>query len=441
MRASDSFDNKSYEHIALFVDLDNFVGFCLGLGLPLDITPAIDRLTELGKITIRKSFGDIFKLPISKDQKLELRKMLQRNLVQHEDTPYQNEFKNSSDIRLVIEALSMAFSNKDIDMFAVIASDRNYLPLFSKLREIGKEIIGIAGNRENTPELYVKACDYFYYHENLTNSAPSAVELDAMLGNDSNLSDTEPGTHIKHHAEHSNKEESFKLLVDAITALEARSGSTIGASVIQMIRRLKPDFDLATYGYKTFKGLCELAASEGLVTIERAGTAFILKVCAKPEPIELPKLDIQSEPINSQLLDWIENKLRVRLPSYKERKAIYQQLVAYKIDENGISLMELTKAIVNSVPDEFKISDVCYKILYSLFRANCFSCKPGESPYNPIIMQLKSSTEEYENVFVLNTIRVFSREEKAPIDASAWSEVLYGDSSKGELIIDISRMI
>ena len=164
------------EHIALFIDLDNFVGFCLGLGLPIDLTPEIERLTELGKIIIRRSFGDIYKLPLSTEQKAELRKMLQQNHILHEDIPYQTAFKNSSDIRLVVESISTAFSNDNIDMFAIVAKDRDYLPLFSKLREMGKEIIGIAGNRDSTPDLYVKACDYFYYHEALISNIPRPLD-------------------------------------------------------------------------------------------------------------------------------------------------------------------------------------------------------------------------------------------------------------------------
>src|ERR1700741_4321054 len=122
------------DRIALFVDLENFVGFCLGIGLPIDLGPELSRLTELGKVAVRRSFGDIYKLPIPSDKKADLRKMLQNNLIQHEDIPHFNAFKNTSDIRLVIDALSTAYTNEDIDMVAVVASDRDYLPLFAKLR-------------------------------------------------------------------------------------------------------------------------------------------------------------------------------------------------------------------------------------------------------------------------------------------------------------------
>lgn len=98
--------NCRVDHIALFVDVENFFGYCNALGLPIDLSPELEKLTEIGKVTIRRSFGDIQKLPVPGEKKQEIRKMLQANLVLHEDIPYHNNFKNSADIRLVIEALS-----------------------------------------------------------------------------------------------------------------------------------------------------------------------------------------------------------------------------------------------------------------------------------------------------------------------------------------------
>ena len=69
------------DRIALFVDLENFVGFCLELGLPLDLSAEIKKLSEHGRISIRRSFGDIYKMPMEGRKRQELRKMLQSNLV------------------------------------------------------------------------------------------------------------------------------------------------------------------------------------------------------------------------------------------------------------------------------------------------------------------------------------------------------------------------
>ena len=60
---------------------------------------------------IRRSFGDIYKLPMDYKTKEDIRLMLQNNLIQHEDVRHRTRYKNASDIKLIIEALSVAYSN------------------------------------------------------------------------------------------------------------------------------------------------------------------------------------------------------------------------------------------------------------------------------------------------------------------------------------------
>jgi len=115
---------------------------CEWFGLPVEVKPEIDRLTEIGKVTIRKSFGDIHKLSekLALDDK-SIRRMLQSNLIQHEDVMYQNSFKNAADIRLVIDAVSTAYSNETIDVITVIGADRDYLPLFQRSERWAKKLL------------------------------------------------------------------------------------------------------------------------------------------------------------------------------------------------------------------------------------------------------------------------------------------------------------
>ncbi len=134
-------DLKGTEKIALFIDIENFIGFSNNLQLPIDLAPVIKKLTETGRVLFRRSFGDLSQSLYATGQinrLYHIRQMLQRNLVQHEDVPYDSKYKNSSDIRLVVEALSTAFSYPDITTFAIVSGDRDYIPLFSKLRELGK---------------------------------------------------------------------------------------------------------------------------------------------------------------------------------------------------------------------------------------------------------------------------------------------------------------
>jgi uncharacterized LabA/DUF88 family protein len=454
------------ERIALFVDLENFVGFCLGIGLPIDLGPELARLTELGKIAVRRSFGDIYKLPIPFDKKADLRKMLQNNLIQHEDIPHFNAFKNTSDIRLVIDALSTAYTNDDIDMVAVVASDRDYLPLFAKLREIGKEIVGIGGNRDNTPELYVKACDYFFYHEVLCGGGPTAAIESMSVGSEkSGLTPPAEGAvnagldlsgeslvHKPTRTSMLDHSEAIQLLVEALQVLEG-SGLDLqsGAKVIQMMRRLKADFDLASYGYSSFKELCLEARELGRIEIEQEGIIFNIRLAPPPilmesdQQLQLPE-EIPQGTSCMHLQEWLESKMRISLPSVENRYSIYRNLAQIlKDSENadGVKLTELSAQVKANISNAKGFQDVCFKVLYCLYRANCFTCSPGETPYNPVVNGLRDveSPEVLDAKFIENNLRIYHRECRVQIDGEGWSTVFFGSIEKADHIRDVARSL
>ena len=62
------------KRIAMLIDLDNFVGFCLELGLPIDVKPIVEKLSEIGRVSFLYSFGDIYKFPVADSKKQEIRK-------------------------------------------------------------------------------------------------------------------------------------------------------------------------------------------------------------------------------------------------------------------------------------------------------------------------------------------------------------------------------
>lgn len=448
--------NSTTEHIALFVDLENFFGFCNGLGLPIDLAPEMEKLTTIGKVTVRKSFGDIQKLPIPGDKKQEIRKMLQQNLIHHEDIPYHNAFKNSADIRLVIEALSMVYSNDDIDLVAVVGSDRDYLPLFSKVREIGKEVIGIGGSKDNTPDIFVRACDYFFYHENLTGNAAPPESATALLDSGT-ASETPSGPAAAQGniadvltSSSNTEEEAVSLLVEALKVLEAKGGEgVVSAAVIPTMRRLKPDFDLADYGFKNFKQLCERAAENGVITIVHRGTKLDLRLVDHPvSPPEENNADqgqtpAAPTPAHVLLKQWIEDKMKVPLPGHGNRILIYKHLEATLKASPVISLTDLSSLVAEKMKRKDVEQPTVYKILYSLYRGNCFSCSPGTIPFDPIINECRIATEDlnaFDKALIQNSMRLYLREHKqTTIDPEAWSEVFYKSNDYTEFVKDIAQ--
>src|SRR5947209_9575524 len=75
--------------------------------------------------------------------------------------------KNSADIRLCVDAMDLAYSKEHIDTFAVVSGDSDFSPLVSKLKELGKHVIGL-GMQESTSDLLRDNCDEFIYYEDLS---------------------------------------------------------------------------------------------------------------------------------------------------------------------------------------------------------------------------------------------------------------------------------
>lgn len=426
------------EQVALFVDLDNFIGFCSGFGLKMELAQDIRKLTEHGRVVIRRSYGDIYKLPLDSGTKEGIRAMLQNNLIQHEDVRHLNRFKNSSDIKLIIEALSVAFSNPTISTFAIVADDRDYIPLFTKLREIGKTVIGIGSSKESTQEYYRSACDHFYYH-------------DAITGSNKPISDKELAEfrEIFNEIENDRKDEIIALFIEAAKAVAEKGKAPLGSAIGNMMRALKSDLDFTDYGLSGLKAVAELAEQRGFVEISKQG-GDILILCIDAEIEKYFVCDeTESEPgisddhvgLIEKYRDFVERKMKALLPAPEVRENIYDLIQeSLQTVTFGVSLNDLSKDI-SSRPSMIGVSQSSvYKILYNLYRSRAFICADSQGQYNPIIVGLAVEREKMDKRFVSNLLSVFRREAREiPFDAVAWSLYLYDDEQHAELIEELNE--
>lgn len=402
---------ENNNRIALFIDLDNFVGFCRDDNLPIDIKGEIAKLSEHGRISLRRSFGDIMKLPMPTDKKMELRQMLQANLVLHEDVPHYNKYKNTADIRLAIEALSVAYTYPDINLFAIIANDRDFMPLFSKLKEIGKTVIGIGSTHETVGDLYVSACDLFYYHEDL-------CESNSLEG--------------------VNDEESLiRLLVDVVNTNIESGRKTLGCIIAPAMRERKPDLDFKGARFANFRGLCDLAEEQGFITTEPSGNDINI-TCNEKAVSQL----LSKRPVNGgNVVDlkagyerFIQEalNLKAKFPDYETRMKIFQ-----KMDEllgntkGGLPLRDLSESITSELALGYEQQPSVYKILYTLYRMDSFIAERcDDDSYNPTIVRSIIDHREMEQSLVRRLIKLFkSSRSELSFDHQKWSEVLVGNGS------------
>lgn len=258
-------ENGHIKQVALFIDLDNFIGSCLNYGLKRDLSNDIKTLEQHGRVVIRRSYGDMYKIPMPPLDKENIRRMLQENLVQHEDVRHRTSYKNSSDIKLVIETLAVAYTNPTISTFAVVADDRDYVPLFSKLRELGKTVIIIGGSEESVDNYYRSSCDHIYYHSQIAGAEmpippEEAEELKAAF----------------HKIPLEVEDEAIVLLIEAVKAAEDQRKYPLGSVLTPIMKQFKPDLDFSDYNVSGFQGVAELAMKRGFVSITRHGLDILV---------------------------------------------------------------------------------------------------------------------------------------------------------------------
>jgi hypothetical protein len=156
--------------------------------------------------------------------------------------------KNGADVRLVVDALELAYLREHIDTFVLASGDSDFVPLAAKLRENDRTVIGMAV-KESTSPLFVKACDEFIY-------------LRA------------PGQQRRREAPKGKEKEKDRVVPElareAVSALLARATSPVNPSAIKAaIVRREPDFDERDHGFSSFSRLLEQMEKDGLLRLEQ----------------------------------------------------------------------------------------------------------------------------------------------------------------------------
>jgi uncharacterized protein (TIGR00288 family) len=233
--------------LAVFIDFEN-----MGLGFNnrrdrFEINKVLERLVEKGKIVAKKAYADWSRFGMYTgalhEAAIELVEIPRRGM----------SGKNSADIRLVVDAIDLAYSKDHIDTFVIVSGDSDFSPLVSKLKELGKHVIGL-GLAEATSDLLRDNCDEFIYYEDLDRAPIIPIATNEAIPD--------------------KKRKAFALLLDSLLALRRENKEVMYASMVKdTMKRKKPSFNEEYHGYRTFSELLEDAQKEGLVELEKHKTS------------------------------------------------------------------------------------------------------------------------------------------------------------------------
>jgi uncharacterized LabA/DUF88 family protein len=234
------------QRIALFIDFENLVTRTGISPESFDLQPAIDTLLEKGKVVFRRAYADWTRFSGATQR-------LHDVGVELVDVPPSTRAgKNGADMRLVIDALELAYLREHIDTFVIASGDSDFCPLAYKLRENDRTVIGMAV-RESTSPLFVKACDEFVYLR-----APGQQRR------------REHGKERPKEKEKEKEKVVPEVAREAVSAILARATSPVNPSAIKAaIVRREPDFDERDHGFSSFSRVLEQMEKEGLLRLEQ----------------------------------------------------------------------------------------------------------------------------------------------------------------------------
>ncbi len=241
-------DPNEDQRIALFIDFENLV---TRTGLDpdtFDLQPALDVLLEKGKVVFRRAYADWTRFAGAT-------KRLHDHGVELIDVPPSTRAgKNGADVRLVIDALELAYLREHIDTFVIASGDSDFCPLAAKLRENDRTVIGMAV-KESTSPLFVKSCDEFVY---------------LRAGGRRRAEQPREGGGKAREKEKDTEKAVPEVAREAAAAILARATSPVNPTAIKAaIVRREPDFDERDHGFSSFSRLLEQMEKEGLLRREQ----------------------------------------------------------------------------------------------------------------------------------------------------------------------------
>ncbi|GIZ53058.1 hypothetical protein NCCP691_30720 [Noviherbaspirillum aridicola] len=263
--------------MALFCDFENIaLGVRDARYANFDIRRVLERLLLKGSIVVKKAYCDW-------ERYKEFKGAMHEASFELIEIPHVRQSgKNSADIRMVVDALDLCYTKAHVDTFVIISGDSDFSPLVSKLRENNKYVIGI-GVRDSTSDLLAANCDEFIFYDDLVREqkarrkpAEKKTQPKKPAGKaqpkaeDKAEARTEEKTEEK--TEDDRRQEVLDFAVETVEALITERGSDekIWASMVkQTMKRRRPGFNEAAFGYRSFKDLIEDAQQRQLLVMSK----------------------------------------------------------------------------------------------------------------------------------------------------------------------------
>ena len=265
-------------NVAVLIDYEN-----VGLDAIQDL---LDQLSDVGRVMIRRAYGDWSVQRGKQDQLLEL------GIEPIHQYHSNKSGKNSSDIRLAIEAIDLLY-NSPIDTFVIVSSDSDFVPLVGKLRSSGKSVI-VAGRREATSPTLIKSCDRYIF-----------LDVEKQASSQSSQSRRRSGRRNGNQATQSASTEAAAkaLLLRAMDVSIDEMGEVVGSKLYQTMRRIEPSFNFKDLKYRVFTQFLDAQTDVIEITRPKDGSGDVVVQLANRDQITPPPVRADNDKRAAKLID------------------------------------------------------------------------------------------------------------------------------------------
>lgn len=232
--------DNSLEHIVLLIDADNTQ--------VSKLEGVIQEISKQGRIVVKRAYAN-WKKENLKNWEGELKRLAIKPEQQFDYVTG----KNVTDIALTIGAMDLLHKGV-YDGFAIVSSDSDYTPLAIYLHESGVYVMGVGENK--TPEAFKNSCDEFILLENIDKTQPAYVQESAQRHKrDESVTLSQKAGPDKKGKEPIN--EIHRLLRLAWSSYQDDDGYAFISNAGFYIKRVKPDFDVRSFGFERLTKLIE----------------------------------------------------------------------------------------------------------------------------------------------------------------------------------------
>ncbi len=321
----------SEARIALFIDMDNIIYASENTGLGrFHVTPIIEVLKEKGRLIIKRAYADW-------REHHDYRYEMQDHAIDLIELPQRGRTnKNSTDIKMVVDAMEIAMSLKHVDTFAIVTGDKDFFPLVSKLREYSFYIIGF-GVFESTSDLLVQNCDEFIYYNNLVHSQQLTSDID--------------------------KENIFNQLASATKLLVKDGLEFVPAYQIKKtILRKNPAFHAGNFGFKSFSGFLRAGMKHGYIKLKKNAQTGYLEIGLPRDQTEevVPEQSVSGDDQDDDVFDSyisVLNSVGLRPWNPDIRRIIIRDFKKLVTEDRDPGNMVLS-ALIDDLADQYEKAGV-----------------------------------------------------------------------------------